>query len=239
VGQPQRFGGVGCVAYHLQFGVQRQVCARSLAGRPAFVHDRDTNPHFSSSAYERMTAHTANVPGKTGPLPDAIHLPFDYNASVNSIRSLVALSRKGLSMIRALIVDGQDEIRRGLRMRLAIEPDMTIVGDTGKAEEALYLAQALAPDVIVVDIAMRGAEGMTLVRRLRAAAPAPALVVLTLRGDEDTRAQAQEAGVQAFLEKCGGAPDLLQAIRQIAPRKPPKTSGLATRRLAAQRLIVG
>jgi len=120
-------------------------------------------------------------------------------------------------MIRVLIVDGQDEVRQGLRMRLDIEPDLAIVGETGKAGEALYLAQALDPEVIVVDIGMRGTEGVHIVKRLRAAAPAAAVVVLTLRGDDDTRARAQEAGAQACLEKCGGAADLLQAIRQLAP----------------------
>ena len=122
-------------------------------------------------------------------------------------------------MIRVLIVDGQDEVRRGLQMRLNIEPDVAIVGETGKTGEALYLAQALAPDVIVVDIAMRGAEGVTLVKHLRAVAPAAAVLVLTLRGDEDTRASAREAGAHAFLEKSGGAADLVRVIRQHAPRR--------------------
>ena len=119
-------------------------------------------------------------------------------------------------MIQVLIVDGQDEVRRGLRMRLAIEPGMAVVGETGKAGEALYLAQALDPDVIVVDIGMRGAEGVNIVKRLRAAAPAAAVVVLTLHGDKNTRMRAQEAGAQVFLEKCGGAADLLQVIHQLA-----------------------
>ena len=134
-------------------------------------------------------------------------------------------------MIRVLIVDGQDEVRQGLRMRLDIEPDLEIVGETGKTEEALYLAQAFDPDVIVVDIAMRGAEGVTLVEHLRAAAPAAAVLVLTLRGDESTRAGAREAGAQEFLEKCGGATDLLRAIRHNATRRPRNTdtSPLAAR----------
>jgi DNA-binding NarL/FixJ family response regulator len=100
-------------------------------------------------------------------------------------------------------------------MRLDIEPDVAIVGETGKAVEALYLAQALDPDVIVVDIEMRGAEGATLVERLRAVAPEAAVVVLTLRGDKATRARAEEAGAHAFLEKHGGATVLLQTIRQL------------------------
>ena len=118
-------------------------------------------------------------------------------------------------MIRVLIVDGQDEVRKGVRMRLDIEPDIAIVGETGKAGEALYLAQALDPGVIVVDIAMRGAQGVTLVERLRAATPAAAVVVLTLRVDNDARARAREAGVHAYLEKNGGGGELLQAIRQL------------------------
>ena len=131
-------------------------------------------------------------------------------------------------------MDGQDEARRGLQMRLNIEPDVAIVGETGKTGEALYLTQALDPDVIVVDIAMRGAGGMTLVERLRAAAPTAAVLVLTLHSDEGTRAGAREAGAQALLEKCGGATDLLRAIRQNATRRIRNTgtSPLAARRLS-------
>ena len=119
-------------------------------------------------------------------------------------------------MIRVLIVDGQAEVRQGLRMRLAIEPDMTVVGEAGDVDGALALAQALDPDVIVVDIGMRDANGVDTIKRLRAAAPAAVEVVLTLRADEDTRAQAQEAGAQAFIEKVERADALLQAIRGLA-----------------------
>jgi DNA-binding NarL/FixJ family response regulator len=136
-------------------------------------------------------------------------------------------------MIRVLIVDGQVEIRWGLRMRLAIEPDMTVVGETGTAEEALVLAQSLEPDVIVVDIGSRGADGVKMVKSLRAAAPASAIVVLTFHGDGETRAQAHEAGAQAFLEKRGGAADLLQAIRCLAPRQLRTSGPLATLQLRA------
>jgi DNA-binding NarL/FixJ family response regulator len=118
-------------------------------------------------------------------------------------------------MIRVLIVDEQNEVRKGLRMRLSIEPDMTVVGEAGHVEEALALAQTLTPTVIVVDIEMRDADGVNIVERLRAAAPTAAGVVLILRSDETTRTRAQQAGAAAFLEKSGGAADLLQAIRQV------------------------
>ena len=101
-------------------------------------------------------------------------------------------------------------------MRLAVEPDMSVVGDTGNAEQVLALAQALDPDVIVVDIGTRG-TGVDMVKRLRPVATAAAVVVLTLHGDDDTRAQVLEAGAGAFLEKDRGGADLLpQAIRRVA-----------------------
>jgi DNA-binding NarL/FixJ family response regulator len=68
--------------------------------------------------------------------------------------------------------------------------------------------------VIVVDIGVRDDDVETLVKSLRAAAPEAALVALTLRGDNGMRRRAQEAGIQAFLEKNGGGGDLLLAIRQ-------------------------
>jgi DNA-binding NarL/FixJ family response regulator len=100
-------------------------------------------------------------------------------------------------------------------MRLAVEPDVKVVGETGKPGEALYLAQALDPDVIVVDIQLHSGEGIGFLHRLRAAAPAACIIVLTLRGDELMRARALEAGAQAFLEKRGGAADLVGTIHQF------------------------
>ncbi len=118
--------------------------------------------------------------------------------------------------MRVLLVDGQEEVRRGLRMRLEVEPDVEVIGETGRIGEALYLAQALAPDVIVADMGTRGDEEWILIERLRAVAPEAVLVALALRSDSGMRKRAQEAGVQAFLEKNGGGGDLLDVIRQVA-----------------------
>jgi DNA-binding NarL/FixJ family response regulator len=142
-------------------------------------------------------------------------------------------------MIRVLIVDGQAEVRWGMRMRLAIEPDMAVVGEADETGAALVLARALDPDLILVDIGMQGAEDVNIVKRLRAAAPTAVVVVLTLRGDEHTRVRAKEAGAQAFLEKCGEAADLPTAIRQFASCRPVARDGAATSPLASRRLGVG
>jgi len=142
-------------------------------------------------------------------------------------------------MIRVLLVDGQAEVRQGLRMRLAIESDMAVVGEAGNVEEALALVQTLDPDVVVLDLGRRDLDSVNIIQHLHEAAPAAAVVVLTLCSDEDTRGRAQEAGAQAFLEKRGGAADLLQAIRQLAARRRYVDGRITTSPLAARRLSVG
>lgn len=119
-------------------------------------------------------------------------------------------------MIRVLIVDERTEVRLGLHMRLQIEPDITIVGETGDAEVSLALAQDLEPDVIVVDTGMTGARGVDLVRRLRDLVPGTAVAVLTLCSDGDSRTRARQAGAQVFLDKYLGDAELLDQIRLLA-----------------------
>lgn len=118
-------------------------------------------------------------------------------------------------MIRVLLVDERAAVRRGLRMRLALEHDLRVVGEAGNSGEALVLAETRVPDVIVVDIEMAGLDAVRSIKQLRDVAES-AVVVLTMNGDKDTRARAEEAGAHAFVEKQGGAEGLLQAIRRGA-----------------------
>lgn len=142
-------------------------------------------------------------------------------------------------MIRILIVDERPEVRRGLQMRLGIEPDMTSIGETGHLDEALRMAQALQPDVIVIDVGRQAESGVDSILQLRKAAPAAAIIVLTLSSDDNTRSRAQEAGIQAFLEKHGGAADLLQAIRHLAERQTGAVEHSVPSPLAMRRPSVG
>lgn len=119
-------------------------------------------------------------------------------------------------MIRVLLVDDRAAVRRGLRMRLALEHDLQMVGEAGSSGEALVLAETFVPDVVVVDIEMLGLDAVTSIKRLRDVAPESAVVVLTMNGDKDTRARAEAAGANAFVEKQGEAEGLLQAIRRVA-----------------------
>ena len=116
-------------------------------------------------------------------------------------------------MIRLLLVDDQLAVRRGLGMRLVLEPDMLIVGEASNGNEALALVQELSPDVVLMDIEMPGMDGITTTASLHAAVPQSAVVMLSIHDDSRTRTQAQRAGARAFVEKRGSMEALLTAIR--------------------------
>ena len=119
-------------------------------------------------------------------------------------------------MITLLIVDDEASVRRGLRMRLALEPDLEIVGEAEDGLEAIRLAKALQPDVIVLDVEMPHLDGMEAIGTLRLVAPGAAIVVLSIHGDEATREQVRKVGAKAFIDKQDGVAQLPATIRTAA-----------------------
>lgn len=116
-------------------------------------------------------------------------------------------------MIRVLLVDDQKNIRRGLRMRLGLEPDLTVVGEAGDGEAALRMARLVAPDVVLMDVEMPVLDGIAATERLRQAEPRCSVVMLSLYDDAQTRARAAAAGACAFVAKTRMDESLLDAIR--------------------------
>ena len=119
-------------------------------------------------------------------------------------------------MIRVLLVDDQAVVRRALRARFHLEPDLQVVGEASTGREALTLAQTLVPDVVLMDIAMPGMDGIEATAALHRAVPLSAVVILSISDELQTREQAQDAGAVAFVEKRGATEKLLTAIRQAA-----------------------
>jgi DNA-binding NarL/FixJ family response regulator len=119
-------------------------------------------------------------------------------------------------VIRLLLVDDQPVVRRGLRVRFQLEPDMQVVGEASTGREALTLAQTLAPDVVLLDITMPDMDGIETTVALKTVVPQSAVVILSIHTDRQTRMRARAAGAIAFVEKRGTTDALLAAIRQAA-----------------------
>jgi DNA-binding NarL/FixJ family response regulator len=119
-------------------------------------------------------------------------------------------------MIRLLIVDDRPAVRRGLKMCLEIEPDITIVGEAGDGKTALALVQILHPDVVLMDVAMPEMDGLATTTALRVLEPLASVVIHTVHDDAATRERALAAGAVAIVAKRRCGEDLAPAIREAA-----------------------
>ncbi len=119
-----------------------------------------------------------------------------------------------VSMIRLVLVDDQATVRQGLKMRLLLEPDISVVGEASSGKDALVLVQQLRPDVVLMDIEMPDTDGIAATTALHRIVPQSATVMLSIHSDSITRARAQSAGAKAFVEKLGSTEELLSAIRE-------------------------
>ena len=118
--------------------------------------------------------------------------------------------------VRVLVVDDQDMVRRGLAMRLEIEPDLEVVGEAEDGAGAVEGTVAYAPDVVVMDVRMPGADGIEVAAALRLAYPEVAVVMLTLQDDAETRGRAEAAGASGFVGKHEPEGLLVEEIRSAA-----------------------
>ena len=118
--------------------------------------------------------------------------------------------------IRLLLVDDQRAVRRGLKMRFALEPDLEVIGEAGDATEAISLAQTLGPDVVLMDVDMSDIDGILAIAMLRQVAPHSTVVIFTLYDDAAMRARVRGAGAAAFVAKHRMEETLLAAIRRVA-----------------------
>ena len=119
-------------------------------------------------------------------------------------------------MIKLLLVDDQPIVRRGLRMRLMLEPDITVVGEASSGEQALVLVESLTPDIVLMDVEMPAMDGIAATAAMRASTSQSAVVMMSIHDDVHTRARARAAGAAAFVEKSGTLEVLLATIRQTA-----------------------
>ncbi len=136
--------------------------------------------------------------------------------SLSVLNMMAKANQTNLREIKVLLVDDQPNVRRGLRMRLALEPDITVVGEAGDGVAALELARKLHPNVVVMDLEMPTMDGITATQKLRDLDPDIAIVILSMYGDASTTARARAAGAAAIVEKRQSEQELLTAIRSAA-----------------------
>ncbi|MBG0829350.1 response regulator transcription factor [Planomonospora sp. ID67723] len=134
--------------------------------------------------------------------------------------------------IRVLIVDDDALVRAGLSLILGGSGDIIVVGEAADGDEVPPLVAGHRPDVVLMDIRMPRVDGLTATERLRAAAPAPEVVILTTFHADSQVLRALRAGAAGFLLKDTPPGDLVTAIRRVGAGEP-ILSPAVTRQLIA------
>jgi len=130
--------------------------------------------------------------------------------------------------LRVVVVDDHPVVREGLRAVLSAEPDIEVVADCGTGEEAVDLAAALRPDVVLMDLRLPGLDGVAATKRIVAADTA-AVLVLTMYDTDGDIVRAVAAGATGYLLKESSRQDLVGAVRTAARRETVLTPAVAAR----------
>ena len=119
-----------------------------------------------------------------------------------------------------LVVDDHSIVRKGIRALLAEIEDIEVVGEAGDGQEAMAQAEALSPDVVLMDLVMPGVDGIQATRQITDQEPHPRILVLTSFASDDKVFPAIKAGALGYLLKDSEPTDLVEAIRQVHRGEP-------------------
>jgi DNA-binding NarL/FixJ family response regulator len=117
---------------------------------------------------------------------------------------------------RVLLVDDHASFRTGLRALLGTVEGLVVVGEAASGAESLVRAAELQPDVVLMDLAMPGMDGIEATRRIVQASPHVAVLVLTMSDDDDSVFAAMQAGARGYVLKGARRAELVRAVRAVA-----------------------
>ena len=119
-------------------------------------------------------------------------------------------------VLRIMVVDDHDLVRRGLRSMLEAQPGWTVCGEATSGREAIDLVHQLQPDIVVIDVHMPNTDGLQATREILAANPQTEVLILTVDDTKEIIQAAKEAGARGIVMKSDAALDLVAAVAALA-----------------------
>ena len=124
-----------------------------------------------------------------------------------------------MNNIRVLLADDHVVMRKGLRLLLERQANISVVGEASDGRECVDLAETHSPDVVVMDIAMPTLNGIEAARQICSALPQTAIVILSMHSDEAYVLKALKAGARAYLLKDSAEHDLINSVKAVSEGK--------------------
>jgi two-component system response regulator NreC len=121
--------------------------------------------------------------------------------------------------IRIVLADDHTVMRSGLRLLLERQPNLEVVGEAADGKQAVEIAAAQKPDVVIMDIAMPHLNGVEAARQIAQRNPQTAIAILSMHSDESYVIRSLKAGARAYLLKDSAEADLIAAIQAITEGK--------------------
>lgn len=123
-------------------------------------------------------------------------------------------------MIRIMLADDHDLMRRGIRDLLEADPELQVCGEASNGREAMELARRLKPDVAVLDLAMPELNGLEAIRQIRKEFPKMELLVFSMHDSEELVREVFAAGARGYVLKSDAALYLIEAVKSLSRHKP-------------------
>jgi two-component system, NarL family, response regulator NreC len=118
-------------------------------------------------------------------------------------------------MIKIILADDHQVVRKGFKALLSVEPDLKIVGEAGDGFETVKLVEQLQPDVLVLDLMMTGINGLEVTRQLTKKNTKLGIVILSMHSNEAYVLEALRSGARAYILKESPPEELVKAIHEV------------------------
>lgn len=136
-------------------------------------------------------------------------------ASTHTASAGTAQPHRNRPSARVVLVDDHPLIRRGVRAVLEAEPDISVCAEAETASDAIVAVDAHAPNLVIIDVSLRAADGLELVKDLRHRHPDVSLLVLSVHDEVIWSERAIRAGASGYVMKSAQPAELIAAVRQV------------------------
>ncbi|MBT3714160.1 MAG: response regulator transcription factor [Anaerolineae bacterium] len=120
-----------------------------------------------------------------------------------------------MTALKVLLVDDHEVVRKGLKYVLDDLEDFTFIGEASSAQVAIHMTEELNPDIVILDIRMPGGSGLDACRAIYEKNPNIKIIMLTSYGDDESIAEAIQAGAVGYILKDGSTDELVRALTAI------------------------